>query len=168
MKLNFLRIRTNNQLKSNKALRASIPYKHAVSVGIIYSIEDKQKHDHIKEFVHRLEKDGKKVQVIAYLPNKKENYEFLFDFFTLKDVSFWGSITSRNALKFSEATFDYLYYLDTEPNPLILHLLARSKAKCRVGKFWDARKPFFEMMIDSAANTPSLIDGIYKYTTQLR
>jgi hypothetical protein len=92
----------------------------------------------------------------------------MFDFFTVKDISFWGKIESEKTLKFSDTPFDYLFCIDTEPNPMILYLLARSKSKCRVGKFHDQGKPFFELMIDSNENTKNLIDGIYKYTAQLK
>jgi hypothetical protein len=168
MKINFLKIRTNNQLKKNKSLRTNIPYAQAKTVGIIFSVEDKPKHDYIKEFIHKLEHDGKKVQVLEYLPTKKENYEFMFDFFSIKDVSFWGKIESEKTLKFSDTPFDYLFCLDTEQNPLLLYLLARSKSKCRVGKFNEGEKSFFEFMIDTNGNIKGLIDGIYKYTTQLK
>jgi len=169
MKLSFLKIRTNSQLKKNKAVRSNLPYTQASTVGILFSVEDKKKHDEIKALVHKLEHDGKKVDIISFLPNKKENYEFLFDFFTIKEVSFFGQITSSHAIKFSETSFDYLFCLDAEPNPMILNLLARSKAKCRVGKFQEESTPFFELMIDNAdKQAKGLIDGIYKYTTQLK
>jgi hypothetical protein len=168
MKMNFLKVRTNNQLKKNKSPRTNIPYKQAQSVGILFSVEDKLKHDQIKEFIHKLEQDGKKVHVLEYLPTKKENYEFLFDFFTLKDISFWGKIESDKTLKFSDTPFDYLFCLDMERNPMMLYLLARSKSKCRVGRFNDTEKSFFELMIDSEGGTKNLIDGIHKYTTQLK
>ncbi|HTJ48436.1 MAG TPA: hypothetical protein VL443_03200, partial [Cyclobacteriaceae bacterium] len=85
--MNFLRLKTNSYLKRNKTMRGSMPYKQAQKVGIIFSVEDKAKHDQIKEFVKRLEHDGKQVTVISFLPKKKENYEFLFDFFTDKDLT---------------------------------------------------------------------------------
>ena len=84
-KLNFLKMRTRSALRNNKGLRASIPYQQAQSIGIIFTVEDKQKHDDIKAFIHQLEHDGKKVKVLEFLPKKKENYEFLFDFFTIED-----------------------------------------------------------------------------------
>jgi hypothetical protein len=168
MKLNFLNLRTNNQLKKNKSLRASIPYKQALTVGVLFTVEDKKKHDTIKEFIHKLEQDGKKVQVLEYLPVKKDNYEFMFDFFTIKDISFWGKIESEKTLKFSDTPFDYLFCMDTERNPMVLYLLARSKAKCRVGRFQDHERSFFELMIDSAGGTKNLIDGIYKYTSKVK
>ena len=84
MKLTFLRHRTGNQLKRNKTVRRSTPYQQAQTVGILFSVEDKRKHDDVKEFVHKLQQDGKKVQVLEFLPEKKDNFEFMFDFFTVK------------------------------------------------------------------------------------
>jgi len=168
MKLKFLKGRTSRQLRKNNAQRTSMPYKKALSVGVIFTVADRQKHDQVKEFIHKLEQDGKKVKVMSFLPEKCENHEFLFDFFTIKDVTIWGKVTSDNAIRFSDTSFDYLYYLDTAPNPLILYLLARSQAKCRVGRYWISGEPYFELMIDSAANTRSLLEGIYKYAMQLK
>ena len=168
MKLSLLKYKTNSYLKKNKALRVNLPYKQSVSVGIIFSVEDKGKHDEIKDFIKRLEQDGKQVVVMSFLPKNKDNYEFLFDFFTDKDLSLWGNLTSSSATRFSEMPFDILYYVDTVPNPFILNVLARSKAKCRVGKFWDKNQAFFELMIENKNGTRSLIDTMYKYTRALK
>lgn len=167
-KMNFLRMRTSSALKKNGSLRASTPYKQAGSVGIIFSVEDKLKHDLIKDLIKHLEQDGKKVEVLEFLPTKKENFEFLFDFFTIEDVSFWGNITSEKAVKFSNTPFDYLFYIDSVSNPLILHLLARSKAHCRVGRWDEDESNYFELMIEAGGNTKALIDNMYKYTRQLK
>ena len=168
MRLNFLKIKTKALLRKNKALHANLPYKQAKTVGVIFTVEDKQKHFVMKEFIKKLETDGKIVQVLEYLPEKKENYEFKFDFFTDKDLSFWGNITSSNAMQFADAPFDFLFYLDLTPNSLILHLLAKSKAKCRVGRFWDDGQHYLDLMIESVANTQALMDNMYKYAAQLK
>ena len=167
-KMNFLKWRTDSALKNNKSLRASLPYKQAKNIGIIFSVEDKQKHAEIKEFINHLETDGKQVKVLEFLPKKKENYEFLFDFFTVEDLSLWGSINSQPAEKFSETPFDYLFYVDNQSNPLVLNLLACSKARCRVGKFSENESPYFELMIESKGTIKGLIDNMYKYTRQLK
>jgi hypothetical protein len=168
MKLSFLKSKTQSYLRRNKAVRASLPYKQATNIGIIFSVEDKAKHDEIKDFIKHLEHDGKHVKVMSFLPKNKDNYEFMFDFFTEKDLSFWGNITSTAAIRFADTTFDFLYYLDTTPNPLLLNLIAQSKARCRVGKFWDQGGHFFEMMIESTNGIKSLIALMYKYTQELR
>ena len=64
--------------------------------------------------------------------------------------------------------FDFLFYIDINPNPFILYLLARGKARCRVGRSWEQGRPYFEFMIESINSNQSLIEGIYKYTTQLK
>ena len=64
--------------------------------------------------------------------------------------------------------FDYLFYIDNEPNPLIINLLAKSKAKCRVGRYADDIEPYFELMIESKDGVKGLIDSMYKYTTLLK
>jgi hypothetical protein len=167
-KMNFLKMRTESALKKNNSIRASIPYKQAQNVGIIFSVEDKQKHVDIKEFIQQLEQDGKKVKVLEFLPQKKENFEFLFDFFTIQDLNFWGNLKSEKAIQFSETPFDYLFHIDKEPNPLVLNLLARSKAHCRVGRYHENQSPYFELMIEQNGTTKGLIETMYKYTKQLR
>lgn len=168
MRLKFLKARTDWELKKNKASRGTVPYQQALNVGVIFTVEDKQKHESVKEFIKKLEHDGKKVQVIEFLPEDRENYEFKFDFFSEKDLSFWGKITAENALRFSDKPFDFLFYIDINPNPFILYLLARGKARCRVGRSWENGRPYFEFMIESINSNQSLIEGIYKYTTQLK
>lgn len=161
-------MRTQLALKKNKTLRGSIPYPQARSVGIIFTVENKQKHYDIKDFIHLLELDGKRVHVLEYLPETKENYEFLFDFFTWKDISFWGQHNSEKAIKFYETAFDYLFCIDTQSNPLVLDLVARSKARCRVGRFNESESCFFEMMIEQNSTTKGLIETMYKYIRKLR
>lgn len=161
-------MRTNSALKKNKAMRASLPYTQAQNLGIIFTVEDKQKHLEIKEFIHQLEQDGKKVQVLEYLPEKKENHEFLFDFFTFQDFNYWGNLNSDTVIKFYQTPFDYLFYIDQESNPLVLHLLARSKARCRVGRFHESESSFFELMIEQNGTIKGLIETMYKYTKLLR
>lgn len=164
----FLHNRTHSALKKNDSLRTSLPYQQAHSVGILFSVEDKQKHEAVKEFIKQLQVDGKKVMVLEFLPKQKENYEFMFDFFTIKDLNFWGKVESPDADKFIDTPFDYLFCIDKNSNPLILNVLARSKARCRIGKYSQQDNPYFELMIEQNGSVKNLIDSMYKYTKQLR
>lgn len=168
MRLSFLKYKTRGFLKNNNAVRTSLPYKQANSVGILFTTADKRKHDEVKEFIKRLEQDGKHVKVITFLPKNTDNFEFLFDFFTDKDVTFWGNITSENATRFTQLPFDFLFYLDTEPNPMLMNLIARSKARCRVGAYGEGVQRYFELMIESKGALKPLLDGMYRYTSALR
>ena len=164
----LLQLRTRAAVKSNQSLRASIPYKQALNVGLLFSVEDRKKHDAIKDFIKQLQQDGKKVTVLEYLPSKKDNYEFLFDFFTIHDLSFWGKINSPGTDQFIETSFDYLFCIDMDANPLIQNVLARSKAKCRIGKFSTGDQAYFELMIEQNGSVNNLIENMYKYARQLK
>ena len=80
----------------------------------------------------------------------------------------WGNITASSAVNFAAIPFDFLLYLDTVPNEYILNLVAKSKAKCRIGKFWKEAEQYFEMMIESNADNRTFIDELYRYTSALR
>lgn len=160
----LLAYKTKSIAKKSTVLRASMSYRSAETIGIIFTIDDKAKHETIKQLIHQLENDGKKVEVLAYLPKKKDNHEFLFEYFTAKDVSFWGNINADHVNKFANRPFDYLFYLDLQSNPFIRNILAMSKAKCRVGKFNVENEPYCEMMIETANDIKSLADEMYKYT----
>jgi hypothetical protein len=167
-KLYFLNLRTKVFLKKNKTLRGSIPYTDAKSIGVIFTVEDRSKHSEVKNFVNQLEQDGKVVRVLEYLPKGKENYDFLYSFFTLEHVNFWGRLTSNEVTRFADQPFDYLFNVDTELNPLFSHVLARTKAHCRIGKFREDESPFYELMIDCKGSFKDLLDAIYKYSKELR
>ena len=168
MKFKFLRYKTKSYLRNNKTLRYNETYNKSISIGLIFTVENRQKHDHIKNLIRKFEHDGKKVKALAYLPPNQENYEFMFDFFTYREISFWGNITANSALEFADAPFDFLLYLDVSPNDLILNVVAKSKAKCRIGKFWKEGEAFFEMMIETNSDSKALIEELYKYITALR
>ncbi len=167
-RMTFLRWRTRAALRKNKSLRASIPYAQAQSFGLLFTVEDTQKHQEVKNLLRLLHQDGKRAEVLEFLPRKKENPEFMFDFFSPQDVSVWGDITSDKAIDFANKPFDYIFYLDEAPNPHLLYLLARSKAHCRVGRHMPACEPYFEMMIEHAGTIRGLLDNMLKYTRQLK
>jgi len=164
----FINLRARLQLRNNKQLRLSIPYQQISSVGIIFSTEDNQKHESIKSFVSQLELDSKKVTVLEFLHSKKENYESQYDFFSIDDFSFLGKNNSAVAQKFNETNFDYLICLDcVTPHPAILQLLAQSTAHCRIGKYWESNKLFFDFMIDNNGSVSKLTEQINLYIRQL-
>ena len=161
-------MKRKSYLRKNKTPRYNQAYGKAVSVGVLFTVQDRQKHDHIKEFIRKLERDGKKVKALGYLPPNQENYEFMFDIFTAREISFWGKIEATSAVEFANTPFDFLICLDSTPNPFLFNIIAKSKAKCRVGKFWEEAGPYFEMMVESYGNSKLLIEHLYQYTSAIR
>lgn len=160
--------KTNTFLKSSKINRASINYADAKQIGILFTVVDKKKHAAIKNFIRQLENEGKKVTVLSYLGKDKENYEFRFDFFTENDISFWGNFNIGSVINFVEKKFDYLFHLDLEPNNMIENILARSKAKCRIGNYRNDKNDFYELMVrPENDDVNKLIEQMHHYTKKL-
>jgi len=164
----LLSINTNRWVKKNNVVRSTTEYGQTQTIGILFCVEDKAKHEVIKAFIHRLENDNKKVEVLVYLPEKKENYDFLFDYFTKKDISFWGKYNSPKVLEFSSKSFDDLLHLDFDSQQITNGILALSKAKCRIGGANVEQNKFYEMIITTPTkNIKQLVDEMYKYISIL-
>jgi uncharacterized protein YkuJ len=157
--------KTRNELKKDTLNRSSIAYEKANSFGILYTAEDLKKHDEIKALVRKFEKDGKKVDVLSFLPKDVQNFEFRYTFFTDKDISMFANFKSSEVVAFTEKAFDYLLYFDFESDPIMRYILAKSAAKCRVGNFEEANRPFCDLMVaPQQPNYKSLAFEMYKYT----
>lgn len=156
--------------KKNLSPRTALGLNFVKNVGILYTVDDLAKHEAIKQFVHQLELEGKKVKVLSFLEKNKENYEFRFDFFTEKDINFWGGFKSDNIIKFHNERFDYLFNFDLEPNIYIKKILALSKATCRVGRHSEANELFFEWMIGvkNGERIKDFTDNTYRYLKLIR
>ncbi|MEO1054283.1 MAG: hypothetical protein AAFX87_26840 [Bacteroidota bacterium] len=161
---------TNNQLvKKDKIKRGSLAFASAELMGILFTADDRGKHQEVKRLIKNLEEDGKKVEVLSFVPKKKENLDFVFDYFTDKDVSFLGKFTAEQVVKFVNRPFDFLYCIDMTTHPLTEKIMAMSKAKCRVGKYNEGKSKFFEMMMGSGniSSYHTLVDEMYRYTKVL-
>ncbi|MCG8319216.1 MAG: hypothetical protein MI921_06915 [Cytophagales bacterium] len=156
---------TKRVIKKGKVKRHSVSYEQAESIGILFTVIDRPKHTLIKKFIKLLEKDKKQVDVLCWLGEGKENYDFIFDYFTTRDFSLFGGIVSRSISQFVEKKFDYLIVLDIESNIFTDNILAKSNAKCRVGKYYDDKNPFYELMIkiNKDNSIEELIDQVYHY-----
>ena len=168
LKKNFISLQVHRALRKPGTQRGSVSYSQANEVGILFSAGDMYKHDQVKKLVKLLENDGKRVEVLSFLDKNQDNHEFKFDFFREEDVNFWGQFISEMVERFINKPFDYLFHLDLEPNQHIEHVLAKSRAKCRIGAFHDKKSSFYEMMVKpEQSSINELINQLYHYTRSL-
>jgi len=85
--------------------------------------------------------------------------------FDHKAITYLGNIDSDRVAKFIHTPFDYLFHIDLETNPFLDYIIAKSKAKCRVGYFDTDRKNLFEVMVKVSRVDPS--EDIKKLTQQM-
>ncbi len=163
-----LSYKTNRFLKKNQAIRASVPYAQAQRIGVIFSNDSPEKITLAEQLRSQLQADGKQVKVLAY--DKYVQVQHLpFEAFSNNDLNFWGNFTKQSINKFSDTPFDFLFCLDNDPNDVIKNLLAKSKAKCRVGicENFEAYQNTFELIVQTTKNS-NIIDSVYSYTKNIR
>jgi len=160
--------KTKRFLKSNLNLRQSMPYDEAQNFGILFSNNTPEKGKVVEQLSAYFKGDNKKVKVLAYDHNVEVKH-LPFESFSKKDLNFWGNITNSSVQKFSETSFDFLICLDHNPGEIIKNLLAKSKAKCRVGVCddFETYQKTFELIVQTAHDS-NFIDSVYSYTKNIR
>lgn len=163
-----LSYRTNRFIKLNHDIRVSVPYDEAKHIGIIFSNDTPEKSKLAEELKSLLCKDDKQIKVLAYDRNVQVKH-LPFESFSKKDISFWGNFINQSIDHFADISFDFLICLDNKPGDIIKNVLAKSKAKCRVGicDNFEVYGKLFELIIQSSIES-NLVDSVYSYTKKIR
>ncbi len=119
--------------RPGRAVRTNVGFGQATHMGILYGGRSDEDHAAVRSLADRLEALGKRVTVLCCA--------------TPPNVGLWGKIHDAEARAFVSTPFDYLYQLDWEGQPVLDYLLAKSRAKCRVGHYTAARTGLFEVMV---------------------
>ncbi|MDW7695779.1 hypothetical protein R9C00_24895 [Flammeovirgaceae bacterium SG7u.111] len=146
----FLKRKINKALQKEKSPHTTLNYDDVRKVGVLIYLPKKEQHKYINKFVSDLKGEGKEVVALACFDNKapEEAFNFRFHYLSPEHVSFWGNITSENALSFAETSFDYLFCITADPDMMgVQYVLAHSKAKCRVGIYQKGMTNFYELMV---------------------
>lgn len=165
----LLEQRTEKLAQANEAIRETVGYFKAQNVGILFSQIDRPKYEAVRNLAKQLKKDGKTVDVLCYLSKNGENYDFLYNYITSKDVSMLGKMHSGAAITFAQQPFDYLFYLDLKGNIYLENILAMSQAKCRIGVYEKNKDKLFELMLNVTGKPMinEVIDQIFYYAKKL-
>lgn len=159
-----------SQKASSDAVRTTSNYQDAKSIGILFKIEDDEKHDALNTFVKQLQQEGKDLTLLTYFERLENNpYNFRYEFFSKKDISTLGKIKSRPVQNFIETPFDYLYCITVNHFLPFDYILLKSQAKCRIGRYFPDQESCFELMLDlkEEEGVDELIKQMLHYTKKL-
>ena len=143
----------------------------SVKVGILYMATDEQAQTQVRNYVKKIKEDLGITRVMALgFYDEKELPHYLhtklnFDAFCLKDLN-WYRIPHGNVVQnFIAEEYDVLIDLTLRDHLPLQYIMAKSKARFKVGRLSDANAHFLDMMIDTAgANSlPQLIANIDRY-----
>lgn len=164
----FLTLRNKHFLKDTRNRRSTLNYSEVKSVGLIFYTQNEQMHLHINTFVNKMRKENKEVEALTFFERNHDNpYNFRYAFFTEKNIGWSGRIKSQEVENFIQKEFDYLYCIAVEEDLRFFEpILARSKAKCRIGNYQVQHESFFELMVSlqSSQDIDILITQMLHYT----
>ena len=162
---------TRRYINANQSVRMNVGFQRAQSLGLLYSYDNLEKHQAVLRLAEKLQAMGKQLVGLCYVT--VQHHQSFFPSLTHRDVQLFGKITNQQAQDFIDTPFDYLYHVDLFSNPVLDYLLAKSKARCRVGHFDAARAGLFEMMVKfdrkpGSNHIDDLIEQMLHYTQHLK
>ncbi|WP_027000379.1 DUF6913 domain-containing protein [Eisenibacter elegans] len=168
----FLQFKSKLAAERSNVKRYTQHYNEVKNIGILFNIRDMSKYQSLNDLVDQLKRDGKRISLMTYMDldvMHSNPYNFQFDWFTKKHISVTGQIKSHQVDNFVEQGFDYLYCIYLEPFLPFDNILARSKAKCRVGKYFEGQENHLELMInlEEEGSIDRLIDEMFTLTKKM-
>jgi len=160
----LLKYRTNRLIRKSTSKRNSIAFNEANKIGIVYTSYGPETTDTVELLVDKLKKDGKQVKVLVYERNTSVKH-LPFDTFTGNDINFWCQFKNDKIINFIDQNFDFLFFLDERPNIIIKNILAKSKAKCIVGKYSEENEALLNLMVmhKKGETADEIVNKIYHY-----
>ena len=160
-------------LKETLPDRRPVPKNLArcVKVGVVYLAVDEKAHLDVRNYVKKLKEDLglHKIQCIGYFDGKELPFhlhaKLHFDAFCQKDLN-WYRIPGGNVVdNFIAEEHDVLLDLTMEDHLPLQYIVAKSRARFKVGRYTEGNKRFLDMMIDTAGarSLPQLIANIDRY-----
>lgn len=141
-------------------------FKSTQNVGIVYDV-DKIRPGFLNRISGYFESEGKKVTTLGFVNEKelgKYQPKLREEYFCNSDLNFWRIPKKGVMENFMSTPFDYLINLDSEGVIELQSISTFSKAKTRIGKYFDDFPFAQDFMVKSLAETQEeLFNDITKY-----
>ncbi|MBL7962546.1 MAG: hypothetical protein JNM31_01760 [Flavobacteriales bacterium] len=143
----------------------------ATKVAIVYHARDEATFQHVRNYVKKIKDELgiHRIMALGYVSDKvvpaHMNARLNFDSFGLKDMN-WYRIPGGNTVNnFIAEEYEVLIDLTLDEHLPIQYIVAKSRARFKVGRLCDHNKPFLDMMIDMAGSQslPQLITQVHRY-----
>jgi len=148
-------------------------YTDAKNILLFFSSEGNQKIALMRSYINKFKKDGKNVKCF-YLVMKDEDRPDVgldegMEKLGIDEFAFFGNIESEKVQSLLNQSFDFMIHADVEANIYTDIIMAKAKAKCRVGNYLDEKKNLYEMMIaiPEEQTTGFLMEQVYHYLKRL-
>lgn len=140
-------------------------------VAIVYVVEDEAAHNQVRNYVKRVKEELGISNIMAFgFCDQKVMPHYLharlnFDAICQKDLN-WYRIPQGNAVQnFMAEEFEILIDFTLEDRLPVQYIMAKSRARFKVGRWSESNKRILDMMIDMAGSKslPQLIQQVHHY-----
>ncbi|MBN2668988.1 MAG: hypothetical protein JXR60_07150 [Bacteroidales bacterium] len=130
-------------------------FSSAKSVGVIFNATHQSNYENAKSFIELLKKDGLKAEALGFVDSKQVldfyTHTNELDFFSKKNLNWFGKPNNPNTQAFIEKPFNILIDLTLDEDFPVQYIVALSNAEFKVG----AQKTinnFYDFRIDLGEN----------------
>ncbi len=173
MKTLSLPYATNKALKNPERHHESAQYTDAESVLVLFTSDGTDnKFQAIRQLQESFQVDKKRVSFLYLLLREEDRPGSALDdtmvALETKNIGLFGDIKDGRAGELLESEFDFLINADLKPNIYTDLLIAKSKSRCKIGRYAETRDKFYDFMIqiDEESDLEFFLNQVYHYTTQ--
>jgi hypothetical protein len=140
---NWGALRALRKRKSEKRMRQVVNFHRAQKVGIIFESTGEHFFVLVKQYVQYLKETHgiRQVMAMGYVDDVEEpfyhRHQLNFDYFTRKDLNWWGIPSCDQSTNFCETEFDILIDFTKNDCLPLRFVMQDSKAKFKVGRSYD-------------------------------
>lgn len=141
----------SHKLKGVSREKKFINFQNARTVGLLFDASDPDVYDLVKKYIKYLKEAKKKVKAIGYFNTKTlPSVEYVtvdYDFFTKKDLTWYGKPTHNLVKNFIQEEYDILINFSLEGSFPLQYIAAMSKAKFKIGRAGD-NDEVYDMLLE--------------------
>lgn len=161
---------TNKALKTSRD-HESKKYIEAATLLVVFTADGTdQQFRTMNSLRQKFQQDNKRVSFLYLLHKIEDKPSVGLDdnmvMLDKKDIGYFGEIRNEAVNALLKVDFDFMISADLESNIYTDLIIAKSNAKCKVGRYLDAKDKFYDFMIqiDETSNLAFYLDQVYHYT----
>jgi len=142
----------NSKLKQHERQAAFRNYQNVATVGIIFNATQQGTYDLARQYIKKISEKGIKYKALGFVDSKQvlDFYQKSshFDYFSRKNINWYGKPNNPSAQEFTDTEFDMLIDLSIENDYPIQYIVALSQACFKVGSKKVGQQNHYDLMID--------------------
>ena len=167
----FARYSYLQELAKVSRIRAVVNLDEAKKIAIIYTVYSEETYKKVEAFAQSLKQKDRYIHTLGFVPYKIAPLYIIptlaTDFFTSKDVNWFGKPVNAYVTDFLKRDFDILINLCLEENFTLQYISGLAKAKFKVGISGIRSVEYYDFIIDTKADV-SLDDFISEVVHYLK